>query len=81
MFHTCDLYHFIKVKKCKDFVTKMDADCLLQLRQGNHTIANYVEKFCVLSDKVGFGDIAFKDIFSFGLSEPVRSMMPNRSIN
>ncbi len=36
----------------------------------------YVHQFCELSDKVPFGDVFLKDIFRFGLSEPVKSWLP-----
>ncbi len=35
----------------------------------------------VLSDKVPFDEVALKDIFRFGLSEPVKSWLPEGKFN
>ncbi len=54
---------------------------LLDLRQGSQSIEEYVTQFCALSDKVPFDEVALKDIFSFGLSEPVKSWLPEGKFN
>ncbi len=54
---------------------------LLDLRQGSQSIEEYVTQFCVLSDKVPFDEVALKDIFRFGLSEPVKSWLPEGKFN
>ncbi len=51
-------------------------DQLIHLHQGGLSIEEYVHQFCELSDKVPFGEVFLKDIFRFGLSEPVKSWLP-----
>ncbi len=33
-------------------------------------------QFCVLADKIPFDEVVLKDIFRFGLSEPIKSWLP-----
>ncbi len=54
---------------------------LLDLRQESLSIEEYATKmtvcqFCVLADKIPFDEVVLKDIFRFGLSEPVKSWLP-----
>ncbi len=49
---------------------------LCGLRQGNLSIEEYVSQFCLLSNEVNFDEVALKDIFRFGLNEPVKSWLP-----
>ncbi len=51
-------------------------DQLLHLHLGGLSIEEYVHQFCELSDKVPFGFVFLKDIFLFGLIEPVKSWLP-----
>ncbi len=53
---------------------------LLCLRQGDRAIEDYVEDFCGLCHLVAFNDVALKDIFRFGLNEPLRSQLPGGKI-
>ncbi len=54
---------------------------LLDLRQGSLSIEEYATHFFVLSDKVPFDEVVLKDIFHFGLSEPVKSWLPEGKFN
>ncbi len=54
---------------------------LLDLRQGSLSIEKYATQFCVLADKVPFDEVVLKDIFRFGLSEPVKSWLPEGKCN
>ncbi len=54
---------------------------LLDLHQGSISIEEYATQFCVLSDKVPFDEVALKYIFCFGLSEPVKSWLPEGKFN
>ncbi len=56
-------------------------DQLLDLRQGNSSIEEYVTQFCELSYGVLFDEVALKDIFRFGLNEPVKSWLPEGQFN
>ncbi len=56
-------------------------DQLLDLRQGSSAIEENVTQFCETSDKVHFDEVFLKDIFRFGLSEPVKSWLPERKFN
>ncbi len=55
-------------------------DQLLDLRQGSSSI-EYVTQFCEIADKVHFDDVFLKYIFRFGLSEPVKSWLPEGKFN
>ncbi len=54
---------------------------LLDLRQGSLSIEEYATQFFVLADKVPFEEVFLKDIFRFGLSEPVKSWLPEGKFN
>ncbi|XP_058632957.1 uncharacterized protein LOC131541301 [Onychostoma macrolepis] len=54
---------------------------LLDLQQGSLSIEEYVTQFCVISDKVPFDEVVLKDIFCFGLNEPVKSWLPEGKFN
>lgn len=57
-------------------------DQLLGLRQGDRSIEDYVQQFCELVYQVRLYDEAlFKDLFRFGLSEPVKSRLPGGEVN
>ncbi len=56
-------------------------DQLLDLRQGNSSIEEYVTQFCELSYGVLFDEVALKDIFRLGLNEPVKSWLPEGQFN
>ncbi len=48
---------------------------LLHLRQGGLSIKEYVHQFGELSDQVPlYDEILFKDLFHFGLNEPIKSL-------
>ncbi len=49
---------------------------LLDLKQGSSPIEEYVTRFCEISCKVPFDEVALKYIFGFGLSEPIKSCLP-----
>ncbi len=49
---------------------------LLDLKQGSSPIEEYVTQFCEISCKVPFDEVALKCIFRFGLSEPIKSCLP-----
>ncbi len=49
---------------------------LLDLKQGSSPIEEYVTQFYEISCKVLFDEVALKDIFRFGLSEPIKSYLP-----
>ncbi len=49
---------------------------LLDLKQGSLPIEEYVTRFYEISCKVPFDEVAFKDIFRFGLNEPIKSCLP-----
>ncbi len=60
----------------------MDASYqLLDLRQGSLSIEEYVTQFCLLSNEVHFDEVALKDIFRFGLNEPIKSWLPEGQFN
>ncbi len=48
---------------------------LLDLKQGSLPIEEYVTRFYEISCKVPFDEVAFKDIFRFGLNEPIKSCL------
>ncbi|KAL0190342.1 hypothetical protein M9458_013040, partial [Cirrhinus mrigala] len=54
---------------------------LLCLRQGNRAIEEYVEDFCGLCHLVDFNDIALKELFRYGLDEPICSGLPGGKIH
>ncbi len=57
-------------------------DQLLGLRQGGRSIEDYVQQFCELVYQVPLYDEAlFKDLFRFGLNEPVKSRLPGGEVN
>ncbi len=56
-------------------------DQLLDLRQGSSAIEEYVTQFCEISDKVHFDEVFLKYIFLFGMSEPVKSWLPEGKFN
>ncbi len=57
-------------------------DQLLGLRQGHRSIEDYVQQFCELVYQVPlYDEILFKDLFCFGLNEPVKSRLPGGEIN
>jgi len=51
-------------------------DQLLDLKQGSSPIEEYVTQFYEKSCKVPFDEVALKDIFRFGLCEPIKSYLP-----
>ncbi len=51
-------------------------DQLLDLKQGSSPIEEYVTQFYEISCKVPFDEVALKDIFRFGLCEPIKSYLP-----
>ncbi len=51
-------------------------DQLLDLKQGSSPIEEYVTQFYKISCKVPFDEVALKDIFRFGLCEPIESYLP-----
>ncbi len=52
-------------------------DQLLGLRQGDRSIEDYVQQFCELIYQVPlYDEILFKELFQFGLNEPVKSRLP-----
>ncbi len=51
-------------------------DQLLDLKQGSSPIEEYVTQFYKISCKVPFDEVALKDIFRFGLCEPIKSYLP-----
>ncbi len=60
----------------------MDASYqIFDLRQGRLSIEEYVTQFCLLSNKVHFDEVALKDIFRFGLNEPIKSWLPEGQFN
>nr|XP_055073072.1 chromosome alignment-maintaining phosphoprotein 1-like [Misgurnus anguillicaudatus] len=62
----------------QNYTPNMDpGSLLLELRQGNRPIEEYVKEFLNLSYRVNFGDLALKDIFRFGLNDNLRYLMPN----
>ncbi|KAI2655281.1 hypothetical protein H4Q32_017648 [Labeo rohita] len=52
------------------------ASRLIQLRQGNRPIEQYVMGFCELCHLVDFKDSFLKDIFFFGLDKNISHKMP-----
>ncbi|KAL0192160.1 hypothetical protein M9458_010456, partial [Cirrhinus mrigala] len=52
------------------------ASRLFRLRQGNRPIEDYVTDFCELCYLVPFNDVALKDIFHYGLDDPIQSCLP-----
>ncbi len=56
-------------------------DQLLDLRQGSSSIEEYVTQFCEITYKVPFDEVILKDIFCFGLNEPVKSWLPEGKLN
>ncbi len=56
-------------------------DQLLDLRQGSSSIEEYITQFCELSYGIPFDDVVLKDIFRFGLSEPIKSWLPEGKFN
>ncbi len=56
-------------------------DQLLDLRQGSAAIEEYFTQFLEISDKVHFDEVFLKDIFRFGLSESVKSWLPEGKFN
>ncbi len=54
---------------------------LLDLKQGSLPIEEYVTRFYEISCKVPFDEVAFKDIFRFGLNEPIKSCLPAGRFN
>ncbi len=57
-------------------------DQLLGLRQGDRSIEDYVQQFCELVYQVPlYDETLFKDLFRFGLNEPVKSQLPGWEVN
>ncbi len=57
-------------------------DQLLGLRQGDRSIEDYVQQFCELVYQVPlYDETLFKDLFRFGLNEPVKSRLPGWEVN
>ncbi|MGL6081912.1 MAG: hypothetical protein ACRC4N_05390, partial [Gammaproteobacteria bacterium] len=57
-------------------------DQLLGLRQGDQSIEDYVQQFCELVYQVPlYDEVLFKDLFQFGLNEPVKSRLPGGEVN
>ncbi len=57
-------------------------DQLLGLRQGDRSIEDYVQQFCELIYQVPlYDEILFKDLFQFGLNEPLKSRLPGGQVN
>ncbi len=56
-------------------------DQLFDLRQGSSSIEEYVTKFCEISYRVPFDEVVLKDIFRFGLNEPIKSCLPEGKFN
>ncbi len=54
---------------------------LLDLHQGTLSIEEYVTQFCLLSNEVHFDEVVLKDIFRFGLNEPIKSWLPEGQFN
>ncbi len=54
---------------------------LLDLHQGSLSIEVYATQYFELADKVTFDEFFLKDIFRFGLSEPVKSWSPEGKFN
>ncbi len=54
---------------------------LLDLKQGSLPIEEYVTRFYEISCKVPFDEVAFKEIFRFGLNEPIKSCLPAGRFN
>ncbi|KAL0146560.1 hypothetical protein M9458_058191 [Cirrhinus mrigala] len=59
-----------------DRITMDPASRLVQLRQGNRHIEQYVMDFCELCHLVDFQDSFLKDIFFFGLNKDISVNMP-----
>ncbi|KAI2646855.1 Retrotransposon Gag-like protein 9 [Labeo rohita] len=58
------------------------ASRLFHLCQGNRCIEDYVVDFCGLCHHlVAFNDVALKDIFRYGLNEPICSQLPGGKIH
>ncbi len=55
-------------------------DQLLDLRQGSSSIVEYIIQFCEITYKVPFDEVMLKDIFRFGLNEPIKSCLPAGSV-
>ncbi len=56
-------------------------DQLLDLRQGSSSIVEYIIQFCEITYKVPFDEVMLKDIFRFGLNEPIKSCLPAGKFN
>ncbi len=56
-------------------------DQLLDLRQGSSSIEEYIIQFCKITYKVPFDEVMLKDIFCFGLNEPIKSCLPAGKFN
>ncbi len=56
-------------------------DQLLDLRQGSSSIVEYIIQFCEITYKVPFDEVMLKDIFRFGLNEPIKSCLPAGKCN
>ncbi len=56
-------------------------DQLLDLRQGSSSIVEYIIKFCEIAYKVPFDEAMLKDIFRFGVNEPIKSCLPAGKFN
>ncbi len=54
---------------------------LLDLRQRSLPIEEYVAQFCELSYRVPFDEVVLKNIFRFGLNEPIKSWLPEGKFN
>ncbi|KAL0146718.1 hypothetical protein M9458_058058, partial [Cirrhinus mrigala] len=69
-----------KIQRLSD-QTMDPASRLFCLHQGNRCIEDYVVDFCELCHLVNFNDVALKDIFRAGLSDPIRSGLPGGKIH
>ncbi len=56
-------------------------DQLLDLRQGSSSIVEYIIQFCEITYKIPFDEVMLKDIFRFGLNEPIKSCLSAGKFN
>ncbi|MBN3303579.1 PA24C phospholipase, partial [Amia calva] len=64
------------VEDKKYMITYIKAALLFETCQGNRPIEEYVEDFCALAAEVDFNKSSLKDLFRWGLNEPIAFLLP-----
>ncbi|KAL0199220.1 hypothetical protein M9458_007760, partial [Cirrhinus mrigala] len=65
-----------KIQQLSTQITMDPASRLIQLRQGNRPVVQYVMDFCELCHQVDFNDTFLLDIFRFGLDKSISRFLP-----